>query len=105
MAPSTALTGPIRNQPTTPPRIAPGRNQAAIKANQRGQLSAALVAGNPIPANRGASEIVTYPPITAKIHHGRASFFGSPCPPVSSVRKMETARDGVNVSALRAEMI
>ena len=51
----------------------------------------------------GPNQSVSTPPAIPKIHQGSASARCSPWP--SSVWKMETAREGVSVMALSAEMI
>ena len=55
---------------------------------------------------RCASQAVSRPPAIPKIHQGRASFMGSfALGALSSVLKIATAREGVRVMALMAEMI
>src|SRR5579862_3049290 len=53
----------------------------------------------------GPSQAVNMPTATPNIHQGKASFRCT-CPPwVSSVLKIKTAREGVIVKALTAEII
>src|SRR5262249_10218455 len=107
-------TGRISSQPATRPTTAPGVKYAAVRAqDSQGGPSAAsapgAIAGKPSAGARkpGSSQSVTAPPTTPKIHQGNASRFNSwpcPCAP-SSVLRISTARDGVIVKALTAEMI
>ncbi len=56
-------------------------------------------------ASFGPNQTVRHPPTAAKIHHGNASRLCSTLwPPSPSVLNSNTAREGVIVMALRAEM-
>src|SRR5438874_1486434 len=102
----------MRDQPLSPPTRAPGTKVVALtsQGSHKGPdvwLIQARAAGRPGRPSRNAcaSRTVSSPPPTPKIHQGRASLLGSgPCPP-PSVLKIATAREGVRVKALTAEMI
>src|SRR5262249_19029879 len=105
----------MRNQPAARPATRPGL-KVAPQYNHfcRALAPSAGAAGRPRWAGRklGARQAVSRRPPMPKIHQGRASFFGwrrSEFParpaPGSSVLKIETAREGVRVIALTAEMI
>ena len=96
----------MRNHPTAPPRIAPG----VISAKDIGQDSPASSlpsACRPSSAAKYffAAQTVATPPSTAKIHQGKASWRGWPCSSSCCFSNIATARDGVSVIALMAEMI
>ena len=69
-----------------------------------GKSSSACRARSVISKNRGLSQTVSRPPTTPKLHHGKASRTSS-CFSPSPVLKIMTAREGVIVTALMAEMI
>ena len=113
--PSTAFTGRMINNPMTRPARRPGLNAAASWI--QGVHPEAISSSAPLDsgsqpswtnwATMGpfANQTVSMPPTKPKNHHGNASRLNSwPWAP-SSVLKIITARDGVIVSALIAEMI
>ena len=101
------------SRPAAPPRIAPGTNAAAkLHDSQSDPPPSTGSAGRPSRSatTRRPSRTASSPPRIANAHHGSASRFSSwwpPWPPpcASCFLKMITARDGVIVSALTAEMI
>src|SRR5262245_6916981 len=110
------------NQPTMPPRMAPGMKRTpdcrkeiadCSRRDDSGSSTCHLISA--ISSRRGARYMVAKPPRMPKNHHGNASLPWLPCAADRSspawiwddwrVAKMEAARAGVIVMALIAEMI
>src|SRR4029453_8100037 len=113
--PSAQFTGRMRNHPSAPPAIAPGRKRTRYLPQVNMVAFKPIAAASPpvSPTGRpsqapnvGASnDAVASPPNRAKLHHGRASLVSLTFCPGVRPAKMEAARAGVIVMALRAEMI
>src|SRR5262245_9655424 len=110
MTANTAFTGPITNHPRMAPAIAPGK-KATVHTTAGSHLgNSAPAAESPKGkpkcwAKNGFRYATVIKPQSTKIHHGNASRWCS-CEPsdLVSVLNTETARDGVSVIALIAEM-
>src|SRR5256885_2818489 len=105
--PRPALTAPMAIRPIAPPTTMPGRNATAATAHhaQRGAVGSDGARCSCARAKSHPYQNVRNPPTAAKDHHGSASFLAKWPPSVSSVLKISTARDGVMVTALIADMI
>ncbi len=104
------------NEPAErPPATAPGRKRvremphvSRVAFRPPGLAPVADAPGSPPSQTLRAgasSHAVATPPNRAKLHHGRASLPWSPCWPGLRPAKIQTARAGVMVMALTAEMI
>ena len=112
--PRTQFTGRMMNQPSTPPAIAPGRKGPGTLPRQPGRRQAAgrrpRRALRPRQAQRpgpGSASAATRSPArrTGRSSTTAALPCPSPCLPGLRSAKIRTARAGVSVMALKAEII
>src|SRR5579871_1921574 len=92
----------MANHPNTRPASMPGTNQAADSIHE---FLSVLSTESPVRSSDGPKEKVSQPPARPKIHHGNASFLTSDSGLRTPDLRIKSAREGVMVRALSAEMM